>query len=67
LILIQTLQPAEIDQAMAAAVTPTARLALAQRLSTRLGPKTVRELCLTTSISATYGWHPPAVPGRWTT
>lgn len=44
--LIQPLQPAEIDQAMAAAVTPAARLALALAAVHAARPKTIRELHL---------------------
>ncbi|MGH3305775.1 MAG: hypothetical protein ACRDOK_29760 [Streptosporangiaceae bacterium] len=46
LILIQPLQPAEIGQAMAAAVAPAARLALALAAVHAARPKTIRELCL---------------------
>jgi hypothetical protein len=46
LILIQPLQPAEIDQATAAAVTPAARLAVALAAVHAARPKTIRELHL---------------------
>jgi integrase len=46
LILIQPLQPAEIDQATAAAVTPAARLAVALAAIHAARPKTIRELHL---------------------
>ena len=46
LILIQPLQPAEIDQAAAAAVTPAARLAVALAAVHAARPKTIRELHL---------------------
>ena len=46
LILIQPLQPAEIDQAAAAAVTPAARLAVALAAIHAARPKTIRELHL---------------------
>ena len=46
LILIQPLQPAEIDQATAAAVTPAARLAVALAAVHATRPKTIRELHL---------------------
>ena len=46
LILLQPLQPGEIDQATAAAVTPAARLALALAAVHAARPKTIRELCL---------------------
>ena len=46
LILIQPLQPAEIDQATAAAVTPAARLAIALAAIHAARPKTIRELLL---------------------
>jgi hypothetical protein len=44
--LIQPLQPAEIDQATAAALTPAARLALALAAVHAARPKTIRELHL---------------------
>jgi hypothetical protein len=44
--LIQPLQPGEINQATAAAVTPAARLALALAAVHAARPKTIRELCL---------------------
>ena len=44
--LIQPLQPAEIDQATAAAVTPAARLTLALAAVHAARPKTIRELHL---------------------
>lgn len=44
--LIQPLQPGEIDQAAAAAVTPAARLALALAAIHAARPKTIRELHL---------------------
>jgi hypothetical protein len=44
--LLQPLQPAEIDQATAAAVTPAARLALALAAVHAARPKTIRELHL---------------------
>ena len=44
--LIQPLQPAEIDQATAAAVTPAARLAVALAAVHAARPKTIRELHL---------------------
>ena len=44
LILIQPLQPAQIDQATAAAVTPAARLAVALAAVHAARPKTIREL-----------------------
>jgi integrase len=44
--LIQPLQPAEIDQAAAAALTPAARLALALAAVHAARPKTIRELHL---------------------
>ena len=46
LILIQPLQPAEIDQATSAAVTPAARLAVALAAIHAARPKTIRELHL---------------------
>jgi len=46
LILIQPLQPAEIDQATAAATTPAARLAVALAAVHAARPKTIRELHL---------------------
>jgi len=46
LILIQPLQPAEIDQATSAAVTPAARLAVALAAVHAARPKTIRELHL---------------------
>jgi len=46
LILLQPLQPAEIDQATAAAVTPAARLAVALAAVHAARPKTIRELHL---------------------
>ncbi|MGH3305599.1 MAG: hypothetical protein ACRDOK_28820, partial [Streptosporangiaceae bacterium] len=46
LILIQPLQPAEIDQAASAAVTPAARLAVALAAVHAARPKTIRELHL---------------------
>ncbi|MGB6456772.1 MAG: hypothetical protein WBH47_20080 [Streptosporangiaceae bacterium] len=46
LTLIQPLQPAEIDQATAAAVTPAARLAVALAAVHAARPKTIRELHL---------------------
>ncbi|HEV3289800.1 MAG TPA: hypothetical protein VG123_12465, partial [Streptosporangiaceae bacterium] len=46
LILIQPLQPAEIDQATAAAVTPAARLAVALAAIHAARPKTIRDLHL---------------------
>ena len=46
LILLQPLQPAEIDQATAAAITPAARLALALAAVHAARPKAIRELCL---------------------
>ncbi|MGH3232912.1 MAG: hypothetical protein ACRDOH_06575, partial [Streptosporangiaceae bacterium] len=46
LTLIQPLQPGEIDQATAAAVTPAARLALALAAVHAARPKTIRELHL---------------------
>jgi len=46
LILIQPLQPAEIHQATAAAVTPAARLAVALAAIHAARPKTIRELHL---------------------
>src|SRR6266566_8071683 len=46
LILIQPLQPAEIDQATAAAVTPAARPALALAAVHAARPRTIRELHL---------------------
>ena len=46
LILIQPLEPAEIDQATAAAVTPAARLAVALAAVHAARPKTIRELHL---------------------
>lgn len=46
LILIQPLQPAEINQATAAAVTPAARLAVALAAVHAARPKTIRELHL---------------------
>ena len=46
LILIQPLQPAQIDQATAAAVTPAARLAVALAAVHAARPKTIRELHL---------------------
>jgi hypothetical protein len=46
LILIQPLQPAEIDQATAAAVTPAARLAVALAAVHAARPRTIRELHL---------------------
>ena len=46
LILIQPLQPAEIDQATAAALTPAARLAVALAAVHAARPKTIRELHL---------------------
>ncbi len=46
LILIQPLQPAEIDQATAAAVTPAGRLAVALAAVHAARPKTIRELHL---------------------
>ena len=46
LILIQPLQPAEIDQATAAAVTPAARLAVALAAVHAARPKTIRDLHL---------------------
>ncbi|MGP8001940.1 MAG: hypothetical protein ACLPKI_32165 [Streptosporangiaceae bacterium] len=46
LILIQPLQPAQIDQATAAAVTPAARLAVALAAVHAARPKTTRELHL---------------------
>jgi hypothetical protein len=44
LILIQPLQPAEIDQAASAALTPAARLAVALAAVHAARPKTIREL-----------------------
>jgi integrase len=44
--LVQPLQPAEIDQATAAAVTPAARLAVALAAVHAARPKTIRELHL---------------------
>jgi hypothetical protein len=44
--LIQPLQPAEIDQATTAAITPSARLALALAAVHAARPKTIRELHL---------------------
>lgn len=46
LILIQPLQPADIDQATAAALTPAARLTLALAAVHAARPKTIRELHL---------------------
>jgi hypothetical protein len=46
LIIVQPLQPEEIDQATAAAVTPAARLALALAAVHAARPKTIRELHL---------------------
>ena len=46
LILIQPLQPAEIDQATSAAITPAARLAVALAAIHAARPKTIRELHL---------------------
>ena len=46
LILIQPLQPAEMDQATSAAVTPAARLAVALAAIHAARPKTIRELHL---------------------
>jgi len=46
LILLQPLQPADISQATAAAVTPSARLALALAAVHAARPKTIRELHL---------------------
>src|SRR6202044_3728435 len=46
LILIQPLQPAEIDQAASAALTPAARLAVALAAVHAASPKTIRELHL---------------------
>ena len=46
LILIQPLQPAEMDQATSAAVTPAARLAVALAAIHATRPKTIRELHL---------------------
>ena len=46
LILIQPLQPAEIDQATSAALTPAARLAVALAAVHAARPKTIRELHL---------------------
>ncbi len=46
LILIQPLQPAEIDQATSAAVTPAARLAVALAAVHAARPRTIRELHL---------------------
>ncbi len=46
LILIQPLQPGEIDQATSAAVTPAARLAVALAAVHAARPKTIRELHL---------------------
>jgi hypothetical protein len=46
LILIQPLQPAEIDQATSAALTPAARLAVALAAIHAARPKTIRELHL---------------------
>jgi hypothetical protein len=46
LLLIQPLQPAEIDQATSAAVTPAARLAVALAAIHATRPKTIRELHL---------------------
>jgi hypothetical protein len=46
LTLLQPLHPGEIDQAMAAAVTPAARLALALAAVHAARPKTIRELHL---------------------
>jgi site-specific recombinase XerD len=46
LILIQPLQPAEIDQAASAALTPAARLAVALAAIHAARPKTIRELHL---------------------
>ena len=46
LILIQPLQPVEIDQATAAAVTPAARLAVALAAIHAARPKTIRDLHL---------------------
>jgi hypothetical protein len=46
LILIQPLQPAEIDQATSAAVTPAARLTVALAAVHAARPKTIRELHL---------------------
>ena len=46
LILIQPLQPAQIDQATSAAVTPAARLAVALAAVHAARPKTIRELHL---------------------
>jgi hypothetical protein len=46
LILIQPLQPAEIDQAAAAAVTPAARLAVVLAAVHAARPRTIRELHL---------------------
>ncbi len=46
LILIQPLQPAEIDQAASAAVTPAARLAVALAAVHAARPRAIRELHL---------------------
>ena len=46
LILIQPLQPAQIDQATSAAITPAARLAVALAAVHAARPKTIRELHL---------------------
>ena len=65
LTLIQPLQPAEIGQATAAAVTPAARLALAlMLLSTRPGPRPSGNCTSTTSTSATGGWPSTAGSAR---
>jgi len=64
LTLIQPLQPAEIGQATAAAVTPAARLALALAAVHAARPGAIRELHPVTSTSATGGWPSTAGSAR---